>query len=154
MPSTRLASTSSESSRRNGFLSGLDESGGESSPVAAASLVAMAIEGIRDDDDDDIGRLFGADQQQVWKANLDSAPLGTSYTGGSIDRSIDWTTTIRPLLKVKPCNSSSLPASLLAPDLPRLLTNHDAHRKKKMAHVKYNSKLKILGLTLIVKNPP
>lgn len=86
MLSTRLASTSSESSRRNGFLSGLDESGGESSAVAAASLVAMAIEGIREDDDDDIGRLFGADQQQVWKANLDSAPLGTSYSGGSIDR--------------------------------------------------------------------
>lgn len=114
MPSTRLASTSSESSRRNGFLSGLDESGGESSAVAAASVVAMAIEGIRDDDDD-TGRLFGADQQQVWKANLDSAPLGTSYSGGSIDRSIGR----RPSdnhFKVKPCNSSSLPASLLAPE--------------------------------------
>lgn len=61
MPSTRLASTSSESSRRNGFLSGWDELGGESSTVAAASDVSMVIEGISDDDDDDdddIGRLF------------------------------------------------------------------------------------------------
>jgi hypothetical protein len=96
----------------------LDESGGESSAVAAASVVAMAIEGIRDggdDDDDDTGRLFGADQQQVWKANLDSAPLGTSYSGGSIDRSIGR----RPSdnhFEAKPCNSSSLPASLLAPE--------------------------------------
>ena len=59
-------------------------------------------------------------QQQVWKANLDSAPLGTSYSGGSTDRPIDWTTTIRQSLQVtvNSCNSSSLPASLLAPGLP------------------------------------
>jgi hypothetical protein len=144
MPSTRLASTSSESSRRNGFLSGLDESGGESSAVAAASVVAMAIEGIRDDgddDDDDNGRL---------KANLDSAPLGTSYSGGSIDRLDDDHQTITSKLNPAipphfqpPC---SLPACLGYLTQPTMM-----HITKGIVHVKYNSKLKILGLTSICK---
>lgn len=59
------------------------------------------------------------DQQQVWKANLDPAPLGTSYSGGSTDRVDDDHQTIT--LNLNP----ALPASLLAPGLPRqLLSPH------------------------------
>lgn len=70
----------------------------------------------------------------------------------AVDRSIDRWDDDHQTIKVDPCNSPSLSASFLAPGLPRLLTNHNAHLDI-LVHLNSRSKVEILGLTSFPMNP-